>query len=112
MTIPPRAHQYAALICRIADELTAMGGEAELTHAGYIQGTAYVYLDVTPAGAAQRLAEQMRLTEQPGTDANVIVWKGQFEAFRVSLGTPVAVALSVATPVPVLHTGDATEDAA
>ena len=114
MTIPPRAHQYAALICRIADELTAMGGEAELTQVTYYQSRAKVYLDVVPAGAAQRLAELMRLTEaRPGVAPfNELVWQGQFEAFTVCLGSPIATPVTVATPVPVLHSGDATEDAA
>ena len=47
VVVPPRAHQLAAFMCRLADELTAMGGTAELVAFHYVQSQATVRVTIS-----------------------------------------------------------------
>lgn len=109
--VPPRADQFAAFLCRLADELAAMGGTAELTAVGYRQDDAVVNLVIVDAGAAQRIAELMQLTEDT-TRGYDRAWDGTYAGFAVTVVAGFPRPVSVASPVPLLHSGDVTEDAA
>ena len=113
--VPPRAHQLAAFMCRLADELTAMGGTAELVAFHYVQSQATVRVTIHDNGAALRVAELMGIPEHftSGSTAGFPrVWRGQWGAFTVEVRTLATAGFAVTPRVPLLHSGDVTEDAA
>lgn len=115
MVVPPRADQFAAFLCRLADELAAMGGTAELVAVHYVQSQATVRVTIHDNGAALRVAELLRINEHftSGSTAGFPrVWRGQWDAFTVEVRTVATAGLVTPTRVPLLHSGDVTEDAA
>ena len=109
--IPPRADQFASFILRVSDELASMGGTAELTSVRYVQDAAHVTLGITDGGAAQRIAELMHLDETGrGDDPWQRKWTGRYGFFTVAVYA--ARDVLPAARVPLLHSGDVTEDAA
>lgn len=105
VVIPPRFDLVANLLCRLSDELAAMGGVAEVTTVRYVQDEALVVVAVVDAGAAQRVAEGLRLAGpvhhavEGGWEQS---WVGRHGLLTVEVVTPGESPLPVSPRVPLL----------